>query len=67
MGLIFSGIVFGAIGLAYFVYGKKAQEYLFLFSGMGLMIYPYFIQTLWISVVIGIVITVLPILAKRFQ
>ena len=36
-------VLFSAIGFGYFIYGKRQQEGVPLFSGLLLMIYPYFI------------------------
>ena len=57
--LIFS-ILFGSIGMGYFVYGKKQQAALPLLAGIGLCIYPYFMSNLYIMVLVGIVLIVLP-------
>jgi len=36
-------MLFGIIGMGYFVYGKKQARFIALFAGMGLMVLPYFI------------------------
>ena len=38
------GVVFGAVGLAYFVFGKRQQRFVPLFCGIGLMAFPYFVS-----------------------
>ena len=54
------GMLFGAIGIGYFVYGKRQSAFLPLLCGFGLMIFPYFVSsTLWL-VLIGAVLMVLP-------
>jgi hypothetical protein len=57
--LIFS-ILFGSIGMGYFVYGKKQQAALPLLAGICLCIYPYFVSNIYIMVLVGIVLIVLP-------
>ena len=57
--LIFS-ILFGSIGMGYFVYGKKQQEALPLLAGIVLCIFPYFVSNVYIMVLVGIIIAVLP-------
>lgn len=57
--LIFS-ILFGSIGMGYFVYGKKQQEALPLLAGIVLCIFPYFVSNVYIMVLVGIILTVLP-------
>ena len=57
--LIFS-ILFGSIGMGYFVYGKKQQAALPLLAGIVLCIFPYFVSNVYIMVLVGMVLTVLP-------
>jgi hypothetical protein len=54
------GILYGSIGLGYFVYGKKQQRFIPLLSGIGLMVFPYFVSNVLISVAIGAVLMALP-------
>ena len=42
-GNLFASFIFGTIGLAAFVYGKKAQLWKPMAIGVVLMVYPYFI------------------------
>jgi hypothetical protein len=37
------GLVFGSIGLGFFLYGKKQRSVVPLVCGLALMIYPYFV------------------------
>jgi hypothetical protein len=54
------GILYGSIGMGYFVYGKKQQRVGALLSGVGLMVFPYFVSNVWLSIVIGIALMALP-------
>jgi hypothetical protein len=54
------GLFFSSVGLGFFVYGKKQRAIVPLFSGLGLMIYPYFVSSTIGLVVIGATLTVLP-------
>jgi hypothetical protein len=54
------GVVFGSIGLAYFVYGKKQQRFVPLLCGIALMVYPYFISNTVLLVAVGLVISAVP-------
>jgi len=54
------GLIFGSIGLGFFVYGKKQKAVIPLFSGIGLMVIPYFIPNIFILVFSGIVLIALP-------
>lgn len=49
---IIGGIIFGGIGFAAFIYGKKTASARPMMIGLGLMVYPYFIaNTLWMYAV----------------
>jgi hypothetical protein len=54
------GAVFAAVGLAYFVYGKKQQKFVPLFCGIGLITFPYFMSNTDLLVVVGLVLSVIP-------
>ena len=54
------GVIFGSIGLGFFVYGKKQKAIIPLISGIGLIVFPYFISNIYILVLSGIVLIVLP-------
>ena len=54
------GIIFGSIGLGFFVYGKKQKAIIPILSGLGLMVFPYFISNIYIMILSGIVLVVLP-------
>jgi hypothetical protein len=54
------GLLFGAIGLGYFVYGKKQGRFAALLSGAGLMVFPYFVSNAWLGILIGIALMALP-------
>jgi len=58
--LLFWGLLFGMIGLGFFMYGKKQKALVPLLCGLGLMIYPYFISNSYALVVIGVVLIAIP-------
>jgi hypothetical protein len=54
------GIVTGALGAGYVVYGRRQAKYVPLFSGLGLCAYPYFVDGwVWLCVV-GVALAVMP-------
>ncbi|MDH3345075.1 MAG: hypothetical protein OEM61_08775 [Desulfobacteraceae bacterium] len=53
------GIIFGSIGLGFFVYCKK-KAVIPLISGIGLIVVPYFISNIYLLVLSGIVLIALP-------
>ncbi len=59
-GQILLGILFGAVGLGYFVYGKNQKAAMPFIAGIGLMVVPYFISDTWLLGGAGIVMLGLP-------
>lgn len=57
---IMVNIISGAFGMGYFVYGKKQNMMVPLFSGVGLMVYPMFINNDILLVLIGVVLLAVP-------
>ena len=54
------GVIAGAIGVGYFIYGKRQMKFVPMLSGVLLCIYPYFTENLlWLSI-IGAVLVVAP-------
>jgi hypothetical protein len=53
-------VIFGSLGLGYFIYGKKEQLLMPLVIGLALMVYPYFVADLWANIGIGVVLAILP-------
>lgn len=54
------GLLFGSIGLGYFMYGKRQGAPVPLLCGLGLMAFPYFISNNWAMVLIGAVLAAIP-------
>ena len=54
------GLIFSSIGLGYFIYGKKQANVVAQYSGLALMVYPYFIEDKYAVLVVGIVLMALP-------
>lgn len=58
------GMVFGSIGLGFFIYGKKQQAMVPLLCGLALMAFPYFVSgTAWL-VIIGVALMAVPYFVK---
>jgi hypothetical protein len=53
-----------SIGLAYFVYGKKRPNALFLISGIIMSVYPYFVSNYAISIIIALILIFMPFIIK---
>ena len=59
--LLILSLLFGAIGSGYIIYGKREHDAFWLLTGFGLAIYPYFFSNLWLVLVIGILLSLLPV------
>lgn len=57
--LLFS-VIFGSIGVAYLMYGKKQQELIPAVAGIGLCAFPYFISNIWAMVLVGAALAAAP-------
>ena len=53
-------VLFGAVGLGYFVYGRRQKMFVPLLCGLGLMGYPYFVNNAALLVVIGCILLGIP-------
>lgn len=63
--LIFSGLIFGSIGMGYVIYGRKQANFVTLLSGIGLCVFPYFTNRLWLSIAIGVGLVALPLVIRQ--
>ena len=54
------GVLFSSIGLGLFIYGKRQQRLVPLLCGLCLMIYPYFVSSALLVVLIGAVLVAIP-------
>jgi hypothetical protein len=66
MGLIFAGIVFGSLGIGYFIYGKKQKNWVALCAGLALCVVPYFIAHLGLLLLVGAGLAAAPFIASRW-
>ena len=58
------GMLFGAIGLGFFVYGKKQKAVVPLSTGIVLFIFPYFIANVYILVIVGVILVAIPYIVR---
>jgi hypothetical protein len=54
------GLLFGSIGLGFFVYGKRQKAVVPLLCGLALMIFPYFVSNNLLLFAIGVGLVALP-------
>jgi len=57
-------MIFGSIGFAFFIYGKKQKSLMPVLSGLGLMIFPYFISNIYMLILSGMIAISLPYFIK---
>ena len=54
------GLLFGSIGLGFFVYGRRQRTVVPLVCGIALMIFPYFVSNTVLLVALGLVLVAVP-------
>jgi hypothetical protein len=59
------GLLFGSIGMGYFMYGKNTSKVVFRYTGVALMVYPYFIENTIAVLAVGVALMFLPKLIDR--
>ena len=54
------GLLFGSIGLGFFIYGRRQKTVVPLVCGIALMIFPYFVSNTVLLVALGLVLIAVP-------
>ena len=54
---LFGGILFGAIGSAAFMYGKKTQSFNIMAISGVMLVYPWFVSGTWALYLVGTALT----------
>lgn len=54
------GMLFGAIGFGFFLYGKKQRAVVPLITGIVLCVFPYFIENVYVLVGVGLLLVAIP-------
>ncbi len=62
MNSLWVSVVAGAIGMGYFIYGKRQAKYVPMIAGVLLCVYPYFVESLLALSVIGLLLVAAPFL-----
>jgi hypothetical protein len=52
-GLLFLSLITSGIGFVLFIYGKKQERPPQLVAGLALMVYPYFVSSLLMNMLVG--------------
>ena len=59
------GMLFGAIGVGYFIYGKKQAMIVPLVCGIALIAYPWFVSGAWLTLIVGVVLMAVPYFVRH--
>lgn len=59
-------LLFSSAGLGYFIYGRRQNHKLAFYSGIGLMVYPYFMGTTAALVTVGALLMAAPFVLKSY-
>jgi hypothetical protein len=62
---LFFIIFFGMVGIGYYSYGKKESIY-FRIAGIALLVYPYFVDNIWLFGGLGALFMILPFVLDHF-
>jgi len=62
---LFLGMIFGSIGMGYFIYGRKQGSGIALICGVALFALPYLVSNIFFTILIGVGVMVLPFLFKQ--
>ena len=58
------GLVFGATGLGYIVYGRRQKALSPFLAGLALIFFPYFVSSTTVLLSLGLVLILLPFFLK---
>lgn len=58
------GVLYGGIGIGYFIYGKKQRHPIAFITGVSLFAIPYFIDDILLLFVAALALMVLPFVVK---
>ena len=57
---MFWGLVFSSIGVAYCMYGKRQSRPMYFVAGVGLSLFSFFVDDVWMIILIGSGLIALP-------
>ena len=58
------GLLFGAVGIGYLVYGRRQRILMPFLAGIGLIGLPYVFDNIGILLLVGVVLVALPFVVK---
>ena len=57
---IMAGVILGAIGMGYIVYGRKQMHPVALICGIALCVFPYFVHNIFLMILIAAGVMAVP-------
>ena len=63
---LFLGVVAGSVGTGYFIWGKRRERISFIVAGVGLCIFPYATDSLFLLVLLGGGLAAFPFIVQRY-
>lgn len=57
-------VLFGSIGMGYFMYGRKQKAIVPLCIGLLLFVFPYFMSSVAMLLIVGVILVVIPYFIK---
>ncbi len=62
--LLLIWLLFSSVGMWYFIYWKKDQNYIALTSWIILMVFPYFITNIYYLIILWVIFLIIPFIIK---
>ncbi|MGB2740374.1 MAG: hypothetical protein WBC60_07435 [Cognaticolwellia sp.] len=62
--IIIWSVLFGGIGIGYFMYGRKQKAIVPLCIGLSLFIFPYFMTSVAMLLIVGVILVTIPYFIK---
>lgn len=66
MPIFVFSVIFSVIGIGYVSLGRRRDNAAMLYSGAGLMLFPYFVDGLIKTIFIGILLVIVPFVTRFF-
>jgi len=58
------GLLFGAVGMGYMLYGRRQKSLMPFIAGIGLIGFPYFVDNNGVVLLLGTILMALPFVIK---
>ena len=57
-------VLFGGIGIGYFIYGRKQKAIVPFCTGLALFVFPYFMTSVTMLFIVGVILVAIPYYIK---